>query len=254
MKKPIIGLLLCLWVAVFLVSPRNHFYHLHHTWTLAQVKTAVCSATPCSVTITAATGGNLLVANLLNDTTTSTISSVTAGACNVAWVISAATAMTQTGDGSGEFAYCLNAVAGTTAVAISMSTGCAASSCSTTIWEASSSTGSIALDTGATPAGKVSDTTCTSCAGAALSLSANNKFIAVSAAAGNTCTGLTGTGFTNDFTSLGDCQGHGINIATSGTVTSPATWTQGSGTLIGNAIAFQEAAGAGASTMPAVVF
>jgi hypothetical protein len=123
---------------------------------------------------------------------------------------------------------------------------CAAASCAGIIWEASSSLGNIAVDAGATPSSNRSDAACTSCTGVALTLSGNNDFIAATAPCGDTCTGLTGTGWTNDLSNPGsDGVGHGI---TSGSQNAPATWTQSSSaTLVCSAAAFQETASGGAA-------
>jgi hypothetical protein len=54
----------------------------------------------------------------------------------------------------------------------------------------------MALDTGAVPAQKASDATCTACAGVPLTLSGNADFIVVMSGGGGSVSGLTGTGFT----------------------------------------------------------
>lgn len=220
------------------------FSHLHHTWTLQQVKDNTSCSSPCAVTVASTGSGNLLVAGLISGTTAQTITAVTAGACSGSWVISASTAFSTTGVGSGEMAYCLSSISGQTSISITFSSGAAGSM--GLIWEASSSTGGIALDTGATPAGNNAVVSCTACAGPSLSLSASNKFIAVSAACAGTCSNLTGTGFVNDLSNPNtDGVGHGINIATSGTLVSPTSWTMTNANLDDNAIAFKEAAAGG---------
>lgn len=220
------------------------------TWTLTQVKSNnACSGTTCSVTATSTGSAHLLVAGLIaNNSSSVTISSVTSAACTGAWTHAANTAVGANGNGFLDLYYCLNSASGQTAVVITASGSLTAGSIGV-IWEASSSLGSIAVDTGATPSSTIADATCTNCAGVSLSLSSNNKFIAVMAGCGAACSNLTGTGFVNDLANPGgDGVGHGINIATSGTLASPTTWTMSSGTLKGTAAAFQEASAGGGST------
>jgi hypothetical protein len=218
------------------------------TWTLTQVKDkTACSGTTCAVTVTSTGAGHLLIAGFSDSTShVQTISSVTAGACAGSWVHCPNCAINATGDGSIDFSYCTNSASGITSITITtsltMGTGIGV------IWEASSSLGTIAIDSGAAPSGTKTDTTCTSCAGVSLTLSGNNDFIAALSANGGAGTGLTGTGWTNDLANpSGDGVAHGI---TSGSQTAPATWTQSSGTLLGNAIAFQETSGGGATCTP----
>jgi hypothetical protein len=110
------------------------------------------------------------------------------------------------------------------------------------VWEATPSLGVFALDTGANPANKISDTTCTSCTGVGLTLSGNADFIAVMSGGSGGVTGLTGTGFTYEFgTAFGDGYGTGL---TTGSLTAPTTWTASSGTQGAYAIAFQETSAA----------
>jgi hypothetical protein len=219
------------------------------TWTLTQVKDAICTASPCAVTVISTGAGHLLVAGGLAAGTSVTISSVTAGACTGSWTHATGANISQSGDGSTDQYYCLNSASGVTSISVTFSGTCSGGShCDAVIWEASSNVGNIAVDTGATPIGTKNDATCTACAGVALSLSSNNKFITVLAACEGSCSALTGTGFTNDVSNPdSDGVGHGLNIATSGTVTSPTTWTQTSGTQVSSAVAFQESSGGGAA-------
>jgi hypothetical protein len=211
----------------------------HATWTLVQVKdnTASCNAS-CPVTVTATAAGNLLVAGVIAANTGITISSVSGG-CAGTWTRAASTAVSGAGDGSSELFYCLNSSAAATTVTLTLS---GSPNGLGVVWEAHSTNGSIAVDSGATPSGTKTDTSCTSCAGTALTLSGNNDFIAALAPCGSSCTGLTGTGWTNDLANAsGDGIGHGI---TTGSLTAPATWTQSpAGTLVSNAAAFQEGSG-----------
>jgi hypothetical protein len=212
------------------------------TWTLTQVKgSSACSGTTCAVTVTSTGSGHLLVAGMITgNTAADAISLVTAAACAGSWVHCSNCSIGQSGDGTSDFSYCTNSASGQTSITITITNTCSAG-CLGFIWEASSSLGTIAIDSGATPSGTKNDTTCTSCAGVSLTLSGNNDFIAALAPCGGTCSGLAGTGWTNDLTNpSGDGAAHGI---TSGTQTAPATWTQTSATLICSAIAFQESSG-----------
>lgn len=212
------------------------------TWTLTQVTNATGCSSPCVVTVTSTGAGHLLVAGILDVNTNTVITAVTAGACSATWTHAPNTAIGAGGDGSVDLYYCLNSTSGITS--ISITAGICGGSCIGVIWEASSSLGSIALDTGATPSGNQNDTVnCTSCSGTSLTLSGNNNFVVGLAACGGSCSGLTGTGWTNDLSNpSGDGVGHGI---TSGSQTAPTTWTQGpTNTLICNAAAFQESSGA----------
>lgn len=215
------------------------------TWTLTQVKgsSACGGTTTCSVAVTSTGAGHLLVAGLLtNANGADAISSVTAAACSGSWVHCPNCSIGAAGNGSLDFSYCLNSASGQTSIVITLSASATAEIA--VIFEASSSLGGIALDTGTTPSGTKSDATCTSCAGVTLTLSGNNNFVAGLGAAGGTMTGLTGTGWTNDLANpSGDGVGHGI---TSGSQTAPATWVQSSGTMLASAIAFQESSGAAA--------
>jgi hypothetical protein len=217
------------------------------TWTLTQVKdNTACSGTTCAVTVTSTGSGHLLVAGIAsNNSTAATISGVSAAACVSAWVHCTNCSLAVSGDGNVDFSYCLNSVSGQTSITISSGTSLGAGS-NGFIWEASSSLGSIALDSGATPSGTKNNTTsATSQAGVSLTLSGNNDFIAAIAGCGSTCNGLTGTGWTNDLANPnGDGAAHGI---TNGSQTGPTTWTQtSSSTLIAAAIAFQESSGGAA--------
>lgn len=213
---------------------------------LSQVKDATACSSPCTVTLTSTGLHNALWAAILNTASNGTvITAVTAADCNVAWVILANTAASVAGEGSWELAYCLDSASGKTTAAITA--GNCSGACIGVIWEAPSTNGSIALDSGATPSGTHHDTTCSSCAGTALTLGGNNDFsVAIAGASGNV-TGLTGTSWVNDLTNPG---GFGVAHAfTSASMTAPATWTQASGTLDCSAGALQEAAG-GASVIP----
>lgn len=209
------------------------------TWTLTQVKdTTTCNGTTCAVTVTSTGSAHLLVAGILPQTTSTTITGVTAGACTGSWTHAASTNTTGV-----DLYYCLNSVSGQTSITITGSGSIGTGAGIAIIWEAASSLGTIAVDSGATPSGIKSDTTCTACAGVTLTLSGNNDFIAGLANCGGTCSNLVGTGFTNDLSNPGsDGVMHGI---TSASLTAPTTWTQTSGTLICNAAAFQETGAAG---------
>lgn len=217
---------------------------VHATWTLVQQKnSASASASPIAVTVTSTGSGNLLVAAVENQTSTATaISAVTAGACNTTWTHAPST--NGVTPGAVDMYYCTSSASGQTSISIT-SSGCASATCAGVIWEASSSLGTIAIDSGATPSGLKSDTTCTACAGVALTLSGNNDFTAAIASCGGSCSSpVTGAGCIWDASLPGsDGAAHCI---TSGSITAPATWSQTSGTLLANAAAFQETSAGGA--------
>lgn len=215
----------------------------HATWTLVQVKdnTACTSGTTCAVTVTSTGANNLLVAAVQNFGTIS-ISSVTAAACSTTWTHVTNGQVFVSGVGSVDMYYCLKSNSGQTSITIT--TGGFATNGVGIIWEASSSLGTIAVDSGATPSGNVTDATCTSCAGVSLTLSGNNDFTAAVAGCGGTCSAASGTGWTNDLSNPnGNGIAHGLN--TTGNITAPATWTQTSGQLVSAAIALQESSGGG---------
>jgi hypothetical protein len=226
------------WVTLHVMWP------VHHTWTLSQVKdNTTGSGTTVAVTVVSTGSGHLLVAGLLDGTTGDTISAVTAAACTGSWTHATNTVVSLTGAGSADLYYCLNSASGQTSITITH-TSCTI--CVGVIWEAASTLGNIAVDAGATPSGNHTDSACTSCAGVALTLSGNNDFIAALAVCGATCSGVTGTGWTNDLSNpTGDGVAHGI---TSGSQTAPTTWTGTSGIIGSNAAAFQETASGGACT------
>lgn len=223
-----------------------HHMAWHRTWTLVQVKDNVTctSGTTCAVTVTSTGSGNLLVAGVMNFGA-QTVSSVTAGACSGAWTTPSPSAAFSSGIGSVDMKYCLSSVAAQTSITITGGSAFGTNGVGV-IWEFSSNVGSIARDSGATPSGTKSDTTCTACAGVTLTLSGNNNATALLAACGGTCSALTGTGCTNDLANPnGNAIGHCIN--TTGNLTAPTTWTMTSETLGASAAAFQETA-AGASS------
>ena len=217
----------------------------HATWSLVQVKdnTACTSGTTCAVAVTSTGAGNLLVAGVQNFATTS-ISSVTAGACATTWTHAPSGNLFVSGVGAVDLYYCTQSNSAQTSITITVGSAFGTNGVGI-IWEASSSLGSIAIDSGATPSGNKNDsTTCTSCAGVALTLSGNNNFTAAVAACGGTCSAVTGAGWTNDLANPnGNGIAHGLN--TTGSITAPATWTQTSSTLVCDAISFQEASGGG---------
>jgi hypothetical protein len=216
------------------------------TWTLTQVKdTTTCAqaSATCAVTVTSTTAGHALIAGYLTGGNKVAISSVTAGSCAATWTHCPTCSASTIG---ADLFYCTNATSGTTSITITLASAPTGGAWIAVIWEAASSNGSIALDSGATPSNNKADTTCTACAGASLTLGGNNDFIAAIGACGGTCSALTGTGFTNDLSNpSGDGIGHGI---TSGSVVAPATWTQTSGTLGAIALALQEGTGGAACT------
>ena len=224
---------------------------VHATWTLTQVKdNASCSGTTCAVTVTSTGAGHLLVAAYNGGASGSatTISGVSSAACVSTWTHATSANLFVSPFGSVDLYYCLNSASGQTAITITISQS---GSGMGVIWEASSSLGNIAVNSGTTPSNNVHDTSnCTSCAGTSLTLASNNSFIAGTAFCVNTCSGVTGTGYTNDLSNpSGDAVFHGLNIAVSGATTAPATFSQSpTSTLFGDAAAFQETSGGVACT------
>lgn len=212
------------------------------TWTLTQVKdNTTCNGTTCAVTVTSTGSAHLLVAGIISGSNI-TISSVTAGACSGTWTHAATSNLFVTGDGAVDLYYCTSSVSAQTSISIAISGN---TTYIAVIWEASSSLGTIALDSGATPSSNRTGATCTACAGTSLTLSGNNDFIAGLSANGGTGTGVTGTGCTNDLANPG---GDGVmHCITSGTGTYPATWAQSSATIAMDAAAFQETSGGAAA-------
>jgi hypothetical protein len=217
----------------------------HATWTLTQVKSTSACNSPCAVTVTSTGASHLLVAGVTGPTGVS-ISSVSAAACSGSWTHAAGSNISNTLAAIDQY-YCTSSASGQTSISITLAGTCSAT-CLGAIWEASSSLGTIALDSGATPAATLFDSAnCTTCSGVALTLSGNNNFVTALAACANACSGLTGTGFTNDLANPnGNGFAHGIK---SGSLTGPASWSQSpTGTLDASAAAFQETAGGGAAS------
>lgn len=207
---------------------------------------ASCTSS-CAVTVTSTGSGHLLVAGIISsNSTAATISSVTAAACSGSWVHCTNCSLANS-TGNVDFSYCLNSASGQTSITITPSATLSAGI--GVIWEAQSTLGNIAKDSGTTPSGTHFDSSSctTTCAGVSLTLSGNNDFIAAVASCGGTCSAVSGTGWTNDKSNPGgDAAAHGI---TSGTQTAPTTYTQTSGLLVCAAIAFQETS-SGSSTAP----
>jgi hypothetical protein len=205
-------------------------------WTKIQVAhiAAGCTVSPCVVTL-ASTGANhaLIMATLSN--AASTTGAPPAGACNVAWIHGPNAPAAGSGNTLDAY-YCPQSVSGVTSFSqpITSFTG---GTVDVIVWEAAPPLPTIAIDSGANPANKVADATCTSCAGVPLTLSGNANFIIVLSGGTANVSGLTGTGFTYDGGSnFGDSFGSGI---TTGSLTAPATWTATSGTLEAYALALQ---------------
>jgi len=223
------------------------------TWTFTQAAVnSACAATQsCSVTVSSTGSGHLLVAAIIQGSSTATISAVTSAACSSTWTHVASSNGGASGDGFADFYYCANSASGQTSISITLQAGQNYAGCCAMIWEAASSAGSIAVDSGTTPAkAGPQNAGCTSCAGAALTLSGNNDFIATIATCGQTCgsTGFAGTNCTADNSfPTGDGTAHCMNV--SANTNYPTTWGQSpSGTLYPFAVAFQESSGATAHT------
>lgn len=215
------------------------------TWSVVQVKDSTsCSGTSaCAVTVTSTTAHNALFAAIINGTNI-TISSVAAGACNVAWVHGSGTNLFVSADGAVDMYYCTDAVGGLTSVSITPSG----------TWnlpialiaEASSTLGNIAINSGATPSGSTNDSTScsTTCPGTSLTLSTNNSVIFSIASCGSSCNGVTGTNCVNQ---LANPSGDGVETIVNNAATSnPCGYKQSSSsTMVNAAIALQETSGGG---------
>lgn len=221
------------------------------TWSLDASYPAdnvACTATTCAVTIPSTTAHHILAVGMLFANSGVTISSITAGVCNVAWarpVSPTTVSISSAGKGGLDFMWCSDAVGGQTTLTITSSGSTGTSTGYAFSFAKTLST--PAIDSGATATSNASPTACTACAGIALTLSGNNDFCIASAAGSNNITGLTGTGWVNDLANpINDGIAHLLNN-TSTSLTAPTTWTHsaaGTG-IIENAACFQETGGGG---------
>lgn len=231
MRKLLIAPLLLI---VALASPARA------TWSKIQVvcNTACATGTTCGITVAATGTGNLIVVKLIGDTAgaTATLSSVSGGGtythcsnCNKA-----------PANGTIDASYTLASTSGATTITLT-------ASASLTAWRAcmeedSSNTGSIALDTGATPSCSATIATAApvSCA---TTVSGANLVIATAMLWSGTLSGLSAP--CGDFlVANGNGAGHNLNVSV-GTGCSWTPTTNGSGASF--SIVFKEAAAAGSS-------
>lgn len=213
-----------------------------HAWTKTQVKqSGSCTASPCIVALTSTGANHLLSVGMLADNNAPSLGAPPAGACSLSWVHGPNTPVLGGGNLVIDAYYCLKSNSGITS--FSQPVTAIGGTVDVCVWEATLSLTAMALDSGATPAQKITDTTCTACSGVPLTLSGNADFIMVMAGGGGAVSALTGTGFTLDFTTaFSTAYGFGSGLTT-GSVTAPATWTTASGATLAYAIAFQETAG-----------
>lgn len=219
-------------------------------WTVVShpAATTCSSGTACTQVFTVTNTGDLLVANLISENTsgTETVSSFTAAGCSVAWTrgphLSVATAA-----GAVEIWYCFTSSAGASLTIGPTWTGTAGATQLhiTAIREFSSSTGSIALDSGATPSCSSSGTIASPVM-CALVVSGNNHIFSIAAGFGGTLSACNQS-YVCTFPS-GVAEGY---LPNSTTYTAPTITGSGSNPFVEAAIAFQEAPAAGGST-PAI--
>lgn len=241
MKKLLTGFLFWLLCAVAVWA----------TWTVVShpAATTCSSGTACTQVFTVTNTGDLLVANLISEVNTAgadTVSSFTAAGCSVAWTRGPHLG-TATAAGAAEIWYCLTSTAGASLTIgptwATTATGTQAHV--TAIREFSSSTGSIALDSGAT-ASCSSSGTIASPVMCALVVSGNNHIFAIAAGFGGTLSACNQS-YVCTFPS-GLAEGY---LPNSTTYTAPTITGSGSNPFVEAAIAFQEAPAAGGST-PAI--
>lgn len=210
------------------------------TWTVVQSKctgtttTDACSAVTCaSPTMTSITAGDLLVISLIGDaSSTSTLSSMT----NETMTVSAAS-HTNGGSNTLVHGYVLSAVGGWTASTITRTTG--TMTYNICVSEYSSSTGSVALDTGAS--GGVCTGTLTTAAPVGCTIttvSGSNLVIVNILGWGGSVTGVNSP-YTNFIEPNGDGIASNANtVVGTGAVFTPVTLNTGRS----SGIAFKEAA------------
>jgi hypothetical protein len=200
---------------------------------------AGCTVSPCVVALTATGTNHLLAVGMTGNIPTTTLGAPPAAACNGSWIHAPnapATSATNVDDAY----YCLNSASGITSFSQPVA-GISSGTVDITVWEATPTLSTVAFDSD----GKITDSTCTSCAGVALTLSGNSDFIIVLSGGSGIVSGLTGAGFTLDgITNFGDGFGSAM---TTGSLTAPTTWTTTSGTQEAYALAFQETGGANVS-------
>lgn len=259
MKKLWPGFLIATFFILALVFNLGHI--THHTWTLDTgypKDNVACSGTTCAVTgLTSTIAHHQGVVGMLFANSGVTISSITAGVCNVSWVrpVSPTTvAISASGKGGLDFMWCPDLVGGQTSVTIT-SSGTTGTSTGY-MFSFASSLGTVAIDTGATASSNSNPGACTTCTGVSLTLSGNNDFCIASAAGSNNITGLAGTGWVNDLSNpINDGIAHLLNN-TATSLTAPTSWTHSaSGTgIIENAACFQETGGVTAHSAGPVVY
>lgn len=161
------------------------------------------------------------------------------GSCSVAWVSGAF--LNQSG-GNTAIQYCLSSNSGTFSIGPTWSSACSAGpSCFTTVY-AFTSTGTIALDSGATPAA-----TCTTFTWCGLTTSSNNKVVAAGINTSGNATGCSGG--SSPVCSI-NSNGNGSGIEVNVVSYSAPSWTGTSGTQTVATVAFQETGTGGGSTPP----
>lgn len=212
------------------------------TWAVVQhtCNAACASGTSCNITVSTPGTGNLGVVKMIIDNpgATSRISTVSGGGT---YTNSTAGATKTQGAIDAAYTFATTASGTTVTVNITPTSGAAWRAC---YEEFSSSTGSIALDTGATPQ---ANNTVTSAApvGPALTVSGANLAISTAMLWSGTLTGASGSYSTGVDVPNGNGSARAINVS----VGTGASWlpiTNGSGG--GLSIAFKEAAAGGAKT------
>jgi hypothetical protein len=216
-----------------------------NTWSFRSFANTTASGTnPQSVTVASTVAHDLLVAGLEVESGGGTVTiSAVSGGCNVTWLHVPSSNLSTGSSRSVDLYYCTDALAGTTSISIT-ATGTINTGLRTMVWQATPSTGSSVIDTGATPVATQNDTTnfcsATCPSGVALTLSGSNNFVVGVAAASGTVSNIgAGNGCVKDF---GDGAGglgamHCLNNASA---TYPVTWTNAVGAgIVMNGAAFK---------------
>jgi len=207
------------------------------TWTLvhANAATTNCSGSTCGAVLTSTTAGNLLVIGYFGANSV-TVSSINAGGTFV-HCPSCAVGASGT-SGFIDAGYVLSATGSVTAITVTLSGSGGA--WATIVSEFKSDAGTAIYDTSLTK----TDTTCTSCATPALTLTGANDLVVELAAAGQSITTpFIGSPYTNpSIQPNGDGWAGALNV----TSFSAPSWTQSpTGVLSGAAIAFKEVSAGG---------
>lgn len=199
---------------------------------------AACgSGTTCTVTVASTGANNLIVVSGIMASTSTTISSVSDGACTYVHPAGAHSSSTTAGQGT-DHAYCLSSTAGRTSIVITWSASPGAAEAS--VIEYSFTNGPVSFDVVAVLSNQTATTTPKT---ASVTTTGTNDVVigavgtAATIASGST---VTGTGWTTPI--LDAPNGNGVDDAINiGPGATQATFTSTSGAACGSAVAFKEA-------------